>query len=49
MSSAIMAPTRIPNVSQPNLAVISVTGWPKCSDMAPEMMPIGASIPDMTK
>ena len=36
-------------VSQLNCAVTSVIGRPNSSDIGPEMMPIGASMPDMTK
>ena len=48
-TNAKTAPPRMPNVSQLKLAVSSVTGMPKYSAIGVEMIPIGASMPDMTK
>ena len=48
-NSARTAPVRLPTVSQLNCAVTSVIDWLKSSDIGPEIMPIGASMPDITK
>jgi len=48
-NNALMAPAKIPKVSQLNPDVISVRGKLKASDIGPEIIPMGASIPDITK
>ncbi len=45
----MIAPVRLPTVSQEKRVVTVVIGSPNTSAIGPEMMPIGASIADMTK